>query len=718
MIAYCDLTEISTKGSSFTWSNGRGARYTECKLDRTLCNNHWLDRWAESGSYTLPRHHSDHNPVVLSCKDYITTGPLPFRFKRMWTLHENFLAFVDSIWNSESSSGSAMSVLTFKLKKLKRALKQWNVEIFGDVNARVEKAKEDLSNIQMDISSNGFSPEKLEAEISAHSHLDEALNFQTAFLKEKSRLNWVSDGDRNSAFFHKMVKLRRATKGIPMMNIDGTQVTNQDVIRDHILKYYSELFSKREEVQKDNFNLIREVIPNMVSVHDNQRLTSIPTEEEIRSAVFAMDSNSAPGPDGFNGAFFQCCWNIIKKEVALAVKEFFVLRHVKRNLNSNFLVLIPKTENAAVIEKFRPIILGNFIFKICTKILADRLGFLAPTIISKNQFGFVKGRRIQDCIALASEGFNILKNKSKEGNIAIKVDIRKAFDTLDWDFVLEVLRCFGFSDDFRGLIKNIFESARISILHNGTPNGFFSCSRGVRQGDPLSPLLFDIAEDFLSRFITANVECGAIQGMQWKRGCLFPSHLLFADDVLLFCRGSKKNMETLNHIFKVYGELSGQCISYEKSKIFFGNSFSQPCINSLLNVFPLSRGFLPVCYLGVPLFQGSPKRRFLQSIADKIRDRFSQWKGNSLSIAGRLTLINSVIASSFIHSFSIYKWPASLLKELDSAIRNYLWSGNISERKLVTVAWSKTCMKIVDVVWAFAISHNQTWLCLSLFHGP
>lgn len=119
--------------------------------------------------------------------------------------------------------------------------------------------------------------------------------------------------------------------------------------------------------------------------------------------------------------------------------------------------------------------------------------------------------------------------------------------------------------------------------------------------------------------------------------------------------GSKTNLETLNHIFTVYGDLSGQRISHEKSKIYFGASFSPTRINSLLNIRLLTQGYLPTYYLGVPIFLGSPRRRYLQGISDKIRAKFSQWNGNSLSMAGRLILINSVIPSSFIHSFSVYK---------------------------------------------------------------
>lgn len=146
---------------------------------------------------------------------------------------------------------------------------------------------------------------------------------------------------------------------------------------------------------------------------------------------------------------------------------------------------------------YRPIALANFKFKIVTKILADRLASITPRIISIEQRGFVRDRNISDCIIIASEAINSLDKRQYGGNIALKVDISKAFDTLDWNFLIMVLHNFGFSPIFINWILAILQSARLSILVNGKAVGFFPCSRGVRQGDPLSPLLFCLAEEVL-----------------------------------------------------------------------------------------------------------------------------------------------------------------------------------------------------------------------------
>ncbi|KAK6150696.1 hypothetical protein DH2020_015628 [Rehmannia glutinosa] len=184
------------------------------------------------------------------------------------------------------------------------------------------------------------------------------------------------------------------------------------------------------------------------------------------------------------------------------------------------MVLIPKSKDANTVDNFRNIVMSNFIFKIITKILATRFGRIAGRILSPTQFGFIPGRHIHDCIALVSEGFNILHNWS-DNNMILKIDIRKAFDTISWDFLLYVLHRFGFSEKF------------------------VACFRGVRQGDPLSPLLFCIAEEVLGRFIALAMDQSRLSAFTAPRGIVFPSSILYADDIVIMCGATSSNARVL-----------------------------------------------------------------------------------------------------------------------------------------------------------------------------
>ncbi|KAL6123654.1 hypothetical protein ACLB2K_076173 [Fragaria x ananassa] len=202
---------------------------------------------------------------------------------------------------------------------------------------------------------------------------------------------------------------------------------------------------------------------------------------------------------------------------------------------------------------------------------------MASRIISPQQHVFVAGRNISDCILTTSECFNLLNSKCHGGNLAIKVDITKAFDTLSWDFLLHVLQAFGFDPIFVQWVCALLLSAKLSLLINGRTVGYFSCERGVRQGDPLSPLLFCLAEEALSRGISLLVSSGQLQHISSPRNTLAPSHVLFADDVIVFCRGNRRNLSRIMRFFDEYGRVSGQVInkglrrkSYAPSSIWPG----------------------------------------------------------------------------------------------------------------------------------------------------
>ncbi|KAK3188217.1 hypothetical protein Dsin_027778 [Dipteronia sinensis] len=212
-----------------------------------------------------------------------------------------------------------------------------------------------------------------------------------------------------------------------------------------------------------------------------------------------MDPSSAPGPDSFPGSFYQVFWELVSHEVVNFVQHFFINSWLLPNLNSNFVALIPKIPEACLISQFRPTVLANFLFKIIPKIMADRMGKIVSRIITKHEAAFIKGGSITDCIAMVLEGVHMLDRKAFGGNVGLKFDIKKAFDTISWDFVLDVLTRFGFHNTIVNWVKIILCSAKLSILINGAQNGYCACSRGVRQGDPLSPILFCLAEEVFSR---------------------------------------------------------------------------------------------------------------------------------------------------------------------------------------------------------------------------
>jgi hypothetical protein len=171
---------------------------------------------------------------------------------------------------------------------------------------------------------------------------------------------------------------------------------------------------------------------------------------------------------------------------------------------------------------------------------------------------------------------------------------------------------------------------------------------------------------------------------------LIPSHSFYADDLFIFCKGNLSGLRNLKSLFDQYAAESGQVISTAKSTIFSG-SITPGRLALIVQLLNFNLGSLPFIYLGVPIFKGKPKVIHLQLIADKIKLKLSACKASLLSIAGRVQLVKAIIQSMLIYSISLYSWPVSLLKDMEKCIRNFIWSGDIDKRKLVTVSWEKLC---------------------------
>ncbi|XP_058783724.1 uncharacterized protein LOC131658449 [Vicia villosa] len=283
--------------------------------------------------------------------------------------------------------------------------------------------------------------------------------------------------------------------------------------------------------------------------------------------------------------------------------RFFISDWLLPGFNANSIILIPKVKGSDSLDLFKPILVSNFKFKIITKILADRLASIMPFLISKEQRGFIQGRHIHDFIGLASEAFNLLDSKAWCGNVTLKVDIAKAFDTLDWSFRMKVLHKFDFNGKFCLWIDKILKSAHLSVNINEVLYGYSNCSRGVRQEDPLSPLLFCLVE-----------ELDLIKG---PNNIIVPSHILYADNAFIFCRGKFSNIKNLIYAFEEYATVSGQHVNCNKS-FLYGGSLSVSRLNILANMSGFKIGTSPFVYLGVPIFKGKPKVVHLRPIADKI----------------------------------------------------------------------------------------------------
>ena len=259
--------------------------------------------------------------------------------------------------------------------------------------------------------------------------------------------------------------------------------------------------------------------------------------DEVVQVLRGLQGDKTLGPDGFTMAFFQKCWRVVEADVMAFLEEVYEYCKFEKSINATFISLIPKKMNATNIRDFRPISLIGSVYKLLAKVLANRLARVLDGLVSESQNSFVGGRKTLDSVLIANECLDS-RLKSRIPGLICKLDIEKAYDHVNWECLFYIMDRMGFGSRWIRWMWACTSTVRFSVLVNGSPTGFFDSSRGLRQGDPLSPMLFLLIMEVLSRMLKMTAEEGLIKGFHASKAtvsgvCIL--HLLFANDTILFC---------------------------------------------------------------------------------------------------------------------------------------------------------------------------------------
>ena len=354
--------------------------------------------------------------------------------------------------------------------------------------------------------------------------------------------------------------------------------------------------------------------------------------EEVVQVLKDVQGDKAPGPDGFTMAFFQKCWSVLEKDVMAFFGDVYAYCKFEKSLNSTFLSLIPKKVDATNIRDFRPISLIGSVYKLLAKVLANRLRLVLDDVIFELQNSFVGGRQILDSVLIANECLESWIKSCTPGLIC-KPDIEKVYDHVNWECLFFILDCMGFGHRWVRWMKACVSTVRYSIIVNGSPTGFFDSTRGLRQVDPLSPLLFLVIMEVLSRILRRTEEGGFIRGFQASRtDGLCVSHLLYADDTIIFCDVEPEQLLYIRMVLTCFEAVTGLRVNITKSEMVpMGDVVDLPGLAALLSC---KIGSTPLSYLGMPLGAPFKALSIWDPILEKIECRLASWKKLYLSKRG------------------------------------------------------------------------------------
>jgi hypothetical protein len=715
------LVDLPLGGGPYTWSNG-SASPSMSRIDRFLISSDWEDKYPDVVQKLLPRPLSDHFPLLLEVGS-VVQGKSPFRFENMWLQDEGFVDRVAAWWSNYSFVGPPSLVLARKLKALKEDLKRWNYHVFGNVNAKQQQLFCELEVLNSKEMQGGLSSTERDLRGSLLLELDKLAHFEETSWRQKSKVLWLKEGDNNTKFFHKIANSNRRRNLMEKLEVDGILYSEDSIIRDKAVKFYEKLYTETEDWRP----FVDDLPFSRIDETDRNLLDSRFERDEILQVVKNLQGDKSPGPDGFTMAFFQKCWHVLEKDIMGFFDEFYAEGTFAGSLNATFVTLIPKKQNALNIRDFRPISLIGSVYKILAKVLANRLRKVLDGLVSESQNAFVGGRQTLDSVLIANECLDS-RLKSHIPGVMCKLDIEKAYDHVNWDCLLHLLDRMGFGSKWKMWIRTCISTVRFSIMVNGSPSGFFGSSRGIRQGGPLSPLLFLLVMEVISRMLSRMEEAGLIRGFKAgkpQEEGISISHLLFADDTIVFCDADPEQLLHLRMVLSCFEAATGLGVNMSKSELVPVGDVRN--VSQLADILCCHIGSLPMSYLGLPLGASFKASMVWNPILEKVERRLAGWKKLYLSKGGRLTLLKSTLSSLPTYYLSLFTVPKHVAARIERLQRNFLWGGLGDGFTHHLVSWDTVCSPLahgglgvrkVEVfnrallgkwLWKFGREETQLW---------
>lgn len=416
------------------------------KLDRVLANAEWNQEFQYSNVVFRNSGVSGHSPGILHLEHPQQQQYAGGRFKfcNFWTQDPLYHELVDEVW-SQHVDGILMYQIVQKLKMLKARLKKLHKSNYNSLKARLKTAKQELDDGQCQLQNDLDNVTLQRKEREHYAKYKTLANAELSLYKQKVKEQWSKEMDQNTAYFHARVCEKQARCRISRITDDcGQVVEDVEQIGHLFVKFYENLFGRASEVQQiDQSNV--ELGPKLTEQYRDLLCAEV-TEEEIRKAVFNIDMSKAPGPDGYGSGFFRASWNIVGEDIIKAVKGFFSTGKLLKQVNNTVITLVPKIPCPNNVGDFRPIACCNTLYKIIAKIITDRLANVLPDIISSNQGAFVRDRSIMENILICQDIARDYHRDNELPRCMMRLDIRKAYDTIEWSFLQQVLLGLNFRE--------------------------------------------------------------------------------------------------------------------------------------------------------------------------------------------------------------------------------------------------------------------------------
>lgn len=632
---------------------------------------------------------SDHKMITLSLNlPTIEVGRSYWKFKNSLLIDENFVTMVrqkiPQIIQDNRSDASCTLLFETLLCVLRGEIIKFSSNKKREAESTLRRIEAEISVLQQEVNPNVATLENL-------------IERRDAFIKDltskgmfKAKVRWRYQAETGTKYFHDFPKRNKVKPICQCLFIgegdsEGREMTNvTDVMLKEGKHFFEKLYEERTvtEVTESFTNDLRQL-----SQTERQYCDENMNIDEISAAVFSIRNNISPGPSGFTGEFYKFFWPELKDIIQQVCTEIFQGGVIPENIKRSITVLIPKKgKDSRKIENMRPISLLNTFYKIITKCLANRLANVIKSLINEDQTGFLKGRYIGENVRLVLDMIDYC-NSHKISALILACDVKNAYDCVAWSYMKHLLSAYGFGSSFRRWIDilygNELSPVTASVIINGKISQSYGIGRGLRQGCPLSCLLFLLCfEPLLER----------IRGCSEVKGIVINSTEVkvsaYADDATIIMDGSPGSLRSCLKIFAEFASISGLELNVRKSQaLWVGKdaSIKQPiCPNLQIHWQESTLEILGVRISNDPdvnITEINYERKYIS-----MKNSLTSWNGRGLTPFGRIHLVKSEMLSQLVYLMTVLPAPnRDFAKRVESEIFRFVWGSKKDKIKRATL---------------------------------
>ena len=670
----CDIwRRMNPDLKRYTWRQRNPQIHS--RLDIWLISEHMIDFVKETS--IKPSIRSDHSAIYIEIDSFNTQ-----RGKGYWKFNNSFLdeePFVNEItdnfqrWQNEcqifSDERAKWEYIKYKVRLLSIQYGKIKNKRLKDDESHLEAKLTQIDHqIESQINTEDETRILLRERSETESKLKDIDDYKTEGILLRAKCLWYEKGEKNNKYFLNLIsRNKQRTVMNKLINDNGETIYNQTEILNCQAEYYKNLYSeKQQKNRKDIKEYVKNVNVKCLSIDEKLKCESTLTEAECQCVLNSFKKSKTPGTDGLTVEFYKKFWNLLKSPLVNSLNRSYIEGQLSYSQRQAVITLIDKKKDRTLLKNWRPISLLNVDYKIASKTIAERFKQFLPKLINNSQVGYVQGRYITENIRTAIDIMHFAKQKHLPG-IFVNIDFQKAFDSINWVFLEEVLIKFNFGASFIRWIKTFYNNITSCIINNGNLSKEFILERGVRQGDPLSPYLFILVVEVLGQIIRDDNDI---------KGFVFNKHeiklLQYADDTT-GCLSDLNSARRFLYVVNQFGSFSGLKLNREKTE---GMWLGKDRMNTSTPL-GISWSNTPFRMLGIFLSYDTVSfERF--NFSDKInkcKHILNDWNRRRLTLFGRTQIVKTFIISQFLYVSSALYFPETYVKKINDMIFEFIWSG-------------------------------------------